>query len=136
LQFHAHADKLMNAGQHFTITDCPGLRLTATATRRSWIYRYKNPADATMLGNLGDLPVGEVTRSLAFDLLESNRHIPVQCTRLRAERGAAWDDGLDSRIRLIQEVAAHRVVENYDSDMLVGFEGVAARGTARPLAGP
>lgn len=189
MQFDARAAKLLTAGQHFTITDCPGLRLEATATKRSWVYRYKSPVDArmrqtkigewpalsvsaaiaeweklrtarsggvdvstvkkqaaaaaraaaeekrrsatvvrltvgglcqdyyagrieghrkpkgaaevrrifdTMLGPFADLAVEDVTRSAAFNLLESYLHIPVQCAKLRAELGAAWDYGLDS----------------------------------------
>lgn len=35
LQFDAHMAKLLKAGQHFTIPECPGLRLAATTLRRS-----------------------------------------------------------------------------------------------------
>lgn len=189
MQFDARAAKLLTAGQHFTIDECPGLRLKATATTRTWLYRYKSPVDGkmrqakigewpavsvsaaiaaweklrkardsgvdaatekrqaaaearaaaqekrhsakevkltvsrlcqdyhagriegvrkpkgaaevrrifdTMLGDFGNLPVEAVTRSSAFNLLESYLHVPVQCLRLRSELGAAWDYGLDS----------------------------------------
>ncbi len=189
MQFDARAAKLLTAGQHFTITECPGLRLEATAASRKWVYRYKSPVDgkmrqvkigewpalsisaavvewerlrtaraggidpsaekkkvlaetraaaavqraatspdrltvrrlceyyqagridghrkekganevrrifATMLGEFGDLTPDQVTRSAAFNLLESYLHIPVQAARLRSELGAAWDYGLDS----------------------------------------
>jgi integrase len=189
MPFDARAAKLLEAGQHFTIDECPGLRLKATASTRTWVYRYKSPVDGkmrqskigewpamsvsaaiaeweklriargtgidpaavkkqaaadvraaadekrarakaekltvrrlaqdyyegrivhsrkekgaaevlrifnTMLGEFGDLPVTDVTRSSAFSLLESFLHIPVQCMKLRAELGAAWDYGLDS----------------------------------------
>lgn len=189
MPFDARAAKLLTAGQHFTITECPGLRLEATTACRAWVYRYKSPVDArmrqvkigewpsmsapaamvqweklrdqratgadpaaekkrlaaesraaaeaqraaarearltvrtlcehylrgrvdghrkpkgaaearrifdTMLGPVGDMAVEQVTRAVAFDLLESHLHIPVQCAKLRAELGAAWDYGLDS----------------------------------------
>ena len=48
MQFDARAAKLLAAGQHFTISDCPGLRLEATKSKRSWIYRYKSPLDGRM----------------------------------------------------------------------------------------
>ncbi|SFG30230.1 Phage integrase family protein [Duganella sp. CF458] len=189
MPFDARAAKLLPAGQHFTISECPGLRFEVTATKRSWIYRYKSPVDgkmkqtkigewptvsfaaatvaweklrlaradgadpsaakraergekraaaaaerarvsiegltvadvcdnylvkyveknrgdkgvaevrrmfATMLGETGDLKAVEVTRSVAFDLIESFGHIPVQAAKLRAEIGAAWDYALDS----------------------------------------
>jgi integrase len=50
----------------------------------------------TMLGDLGDAPAATVSRSQAFNLLESFLHIPVQCATLRAELGAAWDYALDA----------------------------------------
>ena len=43
--FDARAIKLLPAGQHITSTDYPGLRLSATASRRAWIYRYRSPVD-------------------------------------------------------------------------------------------
>lgn len=39
----------------------------------------------TMLGEFGDMPAAEVSRSHAFDLIESFAHIPVQAAKLRAE---------------------------------------------------
>ena len=48
MQFDAKAAKLLQPGQHFTISDCPGLRLEATASTRSWTYRYKSPVDGKM----------------------------------------------------------------------------------------
>lgn len=189
MQFDARAAKLLPAGQHFTITDCPGLRLQATTTKRSWIYRYKSPIDGkmrqvkigewpkvspaaaevawekmradrgagvdaavekqaaragdraaaiaelerrraatltvrrvcedylverveknrkakgaaearrtfdTMLGESADLPAATLTRAQAHDLLQRWVDVPVQCAKLRAELGAAWDYSLDA----------------------------------------
>lgn len=189
MPFDARAAKQLAAGQHFTITECPGLRLEASSTSRSWKYRYKSPVDGRMrqlkigewpamsisaatvewerlrtlragggdpaaqkkqaalhvraaaeerrvakqsavltvrrlcehylvgridghrkekgaaevrrifdkmLGDIADLPVADVTRSIAFNLLERHLHIPVTCSKLRAELGGAWDYGLDS----------------------------------------
>jgi hypothetical protein len=189
MQFDARAAKLLPAGRHFTITDCPGLRLQATASKRSWIYRYKSPIDgkmrqvkigewpkvspaaaeveweklrahrgagvdvavqkqaaraedrasaiaelerkraaaltlgrvcndylvervqknrkrkgadevkrmfATMLGPDADEPAATYTRSQAHALLQRFVDIPVQCSKLRAELGAAWDYSLDA----------------------------------------
>ncbi|WUR11934.1 integrase family protein [[Empedobacter] haloabium] len=189
MPFDVRAAKLLEAGQHFTISECPGLRLQATASKRTWIYRYKSPVDQrmkqtkigewpatsisaatvewerlradrlkgadvsaakrqaraeekkqdaaereqkvlaaltvgkmcetyltrhveknwaekgaaevrrmfeTMLGDVADLPTADVTRSIAFDLIESHAHTPVQAGKLRAEIGAAWEYALDS----------------------------------------
>lgn len=39
--FDARAAKLLQPGQHLVLDGCLGLRLVATASRKSWIYRYK-----------------------------------------------------------------------------------------------
>jgi integrase len=189
MQFDARTAKLLAPGSHITIDGFPGLRLNATSSSRTWLYRYKSPVDGrmrqvklgawpamspaaaivewerlreirdgggdpaaekragraevrkaaeldrvakhaaaftvrkacdlywtghverhrkkkgaaeirrmfdTMLGDFGMLPAADITRSQAFDLLESFSHIPVQSANLRAELGAAWDYNLDS----------------------------------------
>ncbi len=39
--FDARAAKLLQPGEHLPVDGCPGLRLVATATRKTWTYRYK-----------------------------------------------------------------------------------------------
>jgi hypothetical protein len=48
--FDARSAKLLPAGEHIVVdaTEYPGLRLEATATRKTWTYRYKSPVDARM----------------------------------------------------------------------------------------
>lgn len=46
--FDARAAKLLQPGEHLTISSAPGLRLVATHTTRSWVYRYKSPVDGRM----------------------------------------------------------------------------------------
>ena len=46
--FDARAAKLLKPGQHMVIEGCPGLRLTVSTTRKTWMYRYKSPADGRM----------------------------------------------------------------------------------------
>lgn len=41
MMFDARAAKLLAPGEHLTIAGCPGLRLVASATYRTWTYRYK-----------------------------------------------------------------------------------------------
>lgn len=45
--FDARAAKLLKPGEHLVIDGCPGLRLAVSATRKTWIYRYKS-ADGRM----------------------------------------------------------------------------------------
>lgn len=48
MYFDARAAKLLQPGQHIVVDGCPGLRLIASATRRTWAYRYKDPASGLM----------------------------------------------------------------------------------------
>lgn len=48
MPFDARAAKLLPAGEHLILPEHPGLRLSATANKRSWIYRYKSPIDSGM----------------------------------------------------------------------------------------
>jgi hypothetical protein len=46
--FDARAAKLLKPGEHLNVMGCPGLRLMATKTTRTWTYRYKDPATGLM----------------------------------------------------------------------------------------
>ena len=48
MYFDARAAKLLQPGSHIVVDGCPGLRLIATETRRTWAYRYKHPASGLM----------------------------------------------------------------------------------------
>lgn len=48
MYFDARAAKLLKPGEHMTVDGCPGLRLLASATRRTWAYRYKDLASGLM----------------------------------------------------------------------------------------
>lgn len=78
--FDARAAKALKAGDHLTIENCPGLRLEAAATRRTWIYRYKSPADGRMRQvRIGHWPVMSVAAAVA------------EWEQLRARRDAGED---------------------------------------------
>lgn len=184
MRFDARAAKELQPDEHLTIDDCPGLRLVATRTTRSWTYRYKSPVNGrmkqtkigewpamspaaaivawenlresrktgqeptakkrqpsspsigdmvqqpakytvgslsrdyleehversrktkganevrrifdTMLGALANEVAETLTRSQAFDLIQSFAAVPVQAGKLRAELGAAWDHAHDA----------------------------------------
>lgn len=48
MYFDARAAKLLKPGEHIVVDGCPGLRLVASATRRTWGYRYKDPSSGLM----------------------------------------------------------------------------------------
>jgi integrase len=51
---------------------------------------------ATMLGDFGNLTAAEVTRTQAFDLIQSYASTPIVAKDLRGELGGAWDYALDA----------------------------------------
>ena len=48
MQFDVRAAKALRVGEHLIIPGAPGLRLEANAKGRTFVYRYKSPADALM----------------------------------------------------------------------------------------
>ncbi|MGY6161870.1 tyrosine-type recombinase/integrase [Paraburkholderia strydomiana] len=51
--FDPRTAKLLPAGQHILIDGSPGLRLIASASRKTWTYRYRTPD-----GRLGQVKIG------------------------------------------------------------------------------
>lgn len=48
MHFDARAAKALPAGDSIVVQGCPGLRLEASASGKSWTYRYKSPLDGRM----------------------------------------------------------------------------------------
>lgn len=63
--FDARAAKLLQPGQHIVIDGCLGLRLVASATRRSWAYRYKDTAGRMKQVALGQWPAVSAQAAIA-----------------------------------------------------------------------
>jgi integrase len=72
MRFDARTAKLLQPGTHLAFDDFPGLRIEATASRRSWTYRYKSPVDGRMRQcKLGEWPA--MSYSAAISAWESMR---------------------------------------------------------------
>lgn len=93
MQFDARAAKLLKPGEHIMVDGFPGLRLEATATRRSWIYRFKSPVDGRMRQKkIGQWPELSHTRAaVAWEELRNLR-----------------DSGVDPVLERRQAIAAER----------------------------
>ena len=55
MHFDARAAKALEADAYIVIDGCLGLRLVASNTSKSWIYRYKSPVD----GRMRQIKIGE-----------------------------------------------------------------------------
>jgi integrase len=87
MSFDAREAKQLQPGQHFTISDCPGLRLEASASAKSWTYRYKSPVDARMRQvKIGEWP--KMSQHAAITEWEKLRDIRVAGRDPAAERRA------------------------------------------------
>ena len=138
-QFDARTAKALKAGDHLTFTTAPGLRLVATATRRTWTYRYKSPVDGSMRQvRIGSWPATSYAAALA------------EWEKLRERRDAGEDVAAQARaaraVRKREEAAARRAPTVLDvcTDWLAGHcerrlkpKGVAeARRTFDTMLGP
>lgn len=65
MYFDARAAKLLQPGQHMLIPGCDGLRLTASASRKTWIYRYKDDSGKMKQVALGQWPALPVQAAAA-----------------------------------------------------------------------
>lgn len=93
--FDARAAKLLQPGQHFTISDCQGLRLEVSTKSRSWIYRYKSPVDQRMRQvKIGTWPEMSAARA------------EVEWEKLRDMRASGRDPAADRRAAREDERAA------------------------------
>jgi len=97
MQFDARAAKALQPGQHIMVDGYPGLRLEATATTRTWTYRYKSPVD----GNMRQKKIG---RWPAMSLAKA----AVTWETLRSQRESGADPALVQKAERVEQVAKAR----------------------------
>lgn len=98
--FDARAIKLLEAGQHLTSEEYPGLRVVASARGRSWIYRYRSPVDqAIRQVKLGAWPAMSVAAAVvAWEALRNQRDGGADpAAELRRQRSATKAQALAER---------------------------------------
>jgi hypothetical protein len=88
--FNAQHANALKPGDYLPIEGAPGLRMVRTASRRSWIYRYKSPIDGGMrqikIGEWPKVPVDEaISKWSALKLARaSGRDMSVERRAARA----------------------------------------------------
>lgn len=89
----ARGAKALQAGGHLIVAEAPGLRMVATASTRTWVYRYKSPTDGRMRQvRLGRWPgMGLPQAMLAWERARAERQAgtDVAAQRRQARRAAA-----------------------------------------------
>lgn len=95
--FDARAARALQAGDHLTIPEAPGLRLVASASRRAWVYRYRSPVDQRMRQmKLGLWPAMGLPAALAA------------WERVKAARDAGADPAAEKRAKRRAETGQAR----------------------------
>lgn len=86
--FDARAAKVLQPGEHLVVDGCPGLRLVAANSRKTWTYRYRELASGRMkqvaIGHWPAMPVQAA--AAAWQALREQRGAgidPVQAKRAR-----------------------------------------------------
>lgn len=64
MHFDARAAKLLTPGSHLLVTGCPGLRLEASQSRKTWTYRYKTPSKSLKQVAIGHWPAMPVVEAV------------------------------------------------------------------------
>ena len=97
MYFDARAAKLLKEGNHIVVDGCPGLRLVATKTRRTWVYRYEQAATGLMkqvkIGAWPEMPVAVAAQK--WQELRARRDGGEDLTASRAKAKAKIKAGPD-----------------------------------------
>ena len=93
MHFDARAARLLQPGQHIMVDGCPGLRLEATETTRTWTYRFKWPVDGKMWQKkIGRWPAVSLAKAIS------------ECEALRNLRDSGVDPALADKEARAQQV--------------------------------
>ena len=109
MYFDARAAKLLQPGSHIVVDGCLGLRLVATATSRSWVYRYQSLVD----GRMRQIKIGQWPAMPA----------PTAATRwleLKALRDSGADPALAKRAQKAAAPAQVYTVADLVDDYITG----------------
>lgn len=125
--FNARRAAALRAGDHLTVDDAQGLRLVATATRRTWTYRFKSPVDGRMRQmKLGEWPSMPLTAALIeWEAARKARATGVDPSAQRkAERAAT----------AAAAVSAGYSVRALCNEFVTAYVGTVAAGTSTEVA--
>lgn len=100
MSFDARAAKLLQPGEHITLSDHAGLRLVASATSKSWIYRFKSPVDFKMKQvKIGEWPAMSYAKAV------------LEWENLRQRRQSGEDMSATKRSARVEERAKAKAVQ-------------------------
>jgi integrase len=113
MRFDARAAKQLLPGHHIVVEGCPGLRLEAGPSAKSWTYRYKSPVDGRMRQlKMGQWPAMPASAALA------------RWQELKDQRSAGADPALAKKQKRQELVASIYTVADLVSDYVDGHLAV------------
>lgn len=126
--FDPRAAKALKPGDLLTLEAAPGLRLVATATTRTWVYRYKSPVDGLMRQvRIGHWPaVGLPAALAAWERLRDQRNSGSDpAAERRGTRHKVAAEAAEARYTVLAAVGEY--LEAYESSVAQKTYAEAAR---------
>lgn len=129
MHFDARAVKALQPGGHIVVHGCLGLRLEASATRKTWIYRYRSAIDSKLrqikIGGWPAMPVGEaVARWQELRMVRDQGRDPAMEKRAARKAPGAFPKPGYTLGELVGDYAAKYLTINREPR---GAKAVAAR---------
>lgn len=107
MYFDARSAKALQPGAHIVVDGCPGLRLEAAATRKTWTYRFKSPTNGKMkqvrLGAWPEMPLSAAVAK--WQALKTRRDAGEDLSATRAAEKLAVQAAPDAGYTLARLVA-------------------------------
>ncbi len=128
--FDARAAKILPPGKHIVVDGCNGLRLEASASSKSWTYRFRSPVD----GGMRQLKIGKWPAMPASTAL-------VRWQELKDRRDAGIDPALEKKAKKQTQAdgiytVADIVADYIDGHLKVNRKADGARAVAARLPVP
>ncbi|MEM5421278.1 tyrosine-type recombinase/integrase [Paraburkholderia ferrariae] len=103
MHFDARVAAKLPSGEHMTFEQFPGLRLQASASRKSWTYRYKSPVDGRMRQiKLGEWPAMAFAAAIAgweTNRVERDSGLELSALRRKREKAATRPSPTDYTVK-------------------------------------
>ncbi|RMX06742.1 hypothetical protein D8I35_09580 [Corticibacter populi] len=148
MYFDARAAKLLQPGQSMAIEGCPGLRIVAGKSVKTWIYRHRDPAGALKQVRLGAWPsmsaqaavaawsAARDARSTGVDLVAQRRKARQEAQAATRPQPAVYDvarlvdDYITGHIEVERKAAGATAARNILQSALQAHPALAAMAPA------
>lgn len=141
MKFDARQAKLLPPGEHLIVEGCPGLRLVATATRKTWTYRYKDDAGRMKQARIGHWPAMDLLKAAAaWEVLRARRAAGVPVVERGKPVASVYTVRLLLDDYLVGHIAHHRKpkgqaeVARLLTQYVAALDNVAADQVTRSMA--